>query len=153
MADAANHLVATKLGGLSADQQQQLINQLTRESTPKGVYSPNFGYKFVTATKGSDGRWTAAISADAFTKRKEFFRQASPGMVSGGSNFYPAEAQMIIYSIAAGDLGYGNAFVATAKKQIGNLTGLDMTSRMLFGSNGYLARRPLDSLFDQPGTD
>src|SRR5262249_52102121 len=137
-----------------ATQQQALYTQMMFESTPKGgVYSPNSGTHDVTATANADGTYTVTVSPAAFSKRKGFFQQKAPGMVSPYSNFYPGDASIVFYSLASGDQGLSNDFLNKMKKKIGDVTGLDMTNRSLFGDNGYLARRPLSVFCDEAGMD
>lgn len=154
MAGAVNHLIATKLGAMTAQQQLALYSQMMFEETPKGrIYSPNSGTYDVTAVTNANGTYTVTVSPAAFSKRKGFFQQKAPGMVSSYSSFYPAEASIVFYSLASGDQGYGNDYLNKIKKKIGDVTGLDMTNRSLFGDNGYLARRPLSVFCDQAGMD
>lgn len=153
LANAANHLIAVKLASMSAAQQQALIQRLTLEVTPKGTYRPNSYDSYTTATQNPDGTITVTISPDAFSARKAIYSQYAPQMVTASANFYPAEAQIVAFSIAAGDVGYDSGLLANIQKKIGDMTGLDMSTRTLFGDNGYLARRPLSIFLDQAGLD
>jgi len=135
---------------MSPDQQVALYNQMTLEYLLNGTtYSPNSGFDGVTVTQNADGTFAVTVSGTVFSNRKTLFQQKSPGMVSGGSSFYPAEAELVIYSVAAGDMGWSNDTLATIKSNIASATGLDMSTRSLFGNQGYLARRPLGQFGDE----
>lgn len=150
LADAANRLIAAQLATLSASQQQQLWNTMTMEQTPKGNFGIGSSVSNVSAVRNSDGTWRVTVAPEMFSRRKAFFAQYAPGMVSTGTNFYPGEAVLIFYSVGSGDMGYGSQWVAKVRKAIGDLTGLDMTSRQLFGDNGYVARRPMNTFLTEP---
>lgn len=105
----------------------------------------NTNYGDATAVQGGDGKWTITISANPFDRRKALFQQNAPSMVSSSANFYPAEAVVVFYSVVANDHGYGGAFPPETRQSLSNLTGMDMTSEYLYGSTGYLVRRPLDT--------
>lgn len=150
LADAATRLINSKLDSMTLAQQQDLYRQMSRELTPKSSLGLASGSRHVTAFQKPDGKWNVAVSPDAFSKRKTYFKTSAPGMVSPSANFYPAEAILVFYSVASGDMGFDNTYVAKVKKSLADLTGLDMTGRALFGESGYLARRPMTTFLTEP---
>lgn len=56
---------------------------------------------------------------------------------------------MVMYSLAIGDMGYDNSFVNTEMQTVGNATGISMSSNLLYGDNGYLIRRPLQTFLSE----
>jgi len=149
LAAAATRLINARLATMTAEQQQQGFKRMMREVTPKGNLALNPLVSYMSATRQSDGRWTVTISPPGFSRRKSVFAQFAPGMVSRSENFYPGEAMLVSYSLASEDMGYGLDFQAMIKKRIGDLTGLDMGSRSLYGENGYFVRRPLNTFLTE----
>jgi hypothetical protein len=151
LANATNHLLANAMSGMTASQQQAAWKNIAMIQTPKGNLSLNYKYPFVSAVKGSDGRWQVTISASAFTQRKQDFKNLAPGMLNATSatTFYPADAMLVFYSVATADMGFGGTFTSRAKSQLASMTGLDMTTKYLFGETGYLVRRPCSTYLTQ----
>ncbi len=145
LADASARLINSKLATMTAAQQTELGRRIRGEVTPKGALGINQYAPYVSAAQQADGRWVFDVSPLAFTSRKAVFSQLAPGMMSSGDRFYPGEAMMVLYSLASGDMGFGLDYQATVKKALGDLTGLDMTNRSLYGENGYFFRRPFNS--------
>jgi len=149
LANATSNLVNAKLATMTGSQQQSLFEQMVSVVTPKGRLGLNPDYSDASATPNGGGTWAATISADAFSRRKDFFKQYSPGMVSSSTNSYPGEAVLVFYSVAAGDIGFGGGYVTQVRNGISDLTGLNMTSEYLYGENGYLFRRPLSTFLSE----
>ncbi len=152
LANAATQLINGTLVTLNASQQQSLLAQNAAISTSGGYFSPNAIDPNVTATQNGDGTWTVSVVASEFSSLKSFFQQNAPGTVSSGQNFYPAEAVMIAYCAATGDLGYDSGYISGMKQMIGAAIGMDLTAQQLFGNNGYMARRPLSTFLTEGNT-
>jgi hypothetical protein len=144
LANASNHLIANAMNGMTRAQQEEAWQKIRMIQTPKGNLSLNFKYPFVNVTLGGDGKWHLIVSPDAFTHRKQDFANLPPGMLdaSSATTFYPADAMLILYSVATGDMGYGGEFISNARQRLASMTGLDMTNKYLFGETGFLVRRP-----------
>ncbi len=149
LANAVNHLINSVLSTMTASQQISLFKQNDALTTPKGTMGlqAEIPINYISANQNADGTWTVTVSPDIFSVRKSFFQSYAPGMVTSSPNFYPAEAMLVTYSLAAGDRGFGDSYVSRAKTLISDLSGLDMTNAKLFGPSGYLNRRPLDVFF------
>jgi hypothetical protein len=132
------------MNGMTRGQQEEAWQKIRMIQTPKGNLSLNFKYPFVNVTLGGDGKWHLIVSPDAFTHRKQDFANLAPGMLdaSSATTFYPADAMLILYSVATGDMGYGGEFISNARQRLASMTGLDMTNKYLFGETGFLVRRP-----------
>jgi hypothetical protein len=134
---------------MSGSQQQSLYAQYAAITVPNGYFAPNATDPNITATQNQYGTWTVSVSPNEFSDLKAFFQQNAPGMMSSGSNFYPAEAVMVAYAAATGDRGYDTAYVNSMKSMIGATTGVDMTNQVLFGDHGYMVRRPMVFFFTE----
>jgi hypothetical protein len=145
IATAATSIINSTLSTMSASQQAALFTQNIAVSVPNGKIYVNNPDPNVTATESSSGTWTVTVSATEFSNRKTFFQTYAPGMVSTYANFYPGEAVMVTYSLATGDLGYDSSFIESAVQGVANATGVSMSSNLLYGTNGYLVRRPLST--------
>lgn len=150
LAAAATNLINNKLSTMTAQQQIDLFHQMMVEITPKASWGLNSYFPHATATQNADGTWRVTISPTPFSNRKVTYQTIVPGMVSSSTNFYPGEAMLVAYSVASTDVGFGEDFVSRVKKTIGDMTGLDMTNRNLFGEQGYLRRRPLNTFLTEP---
>lgn len=149
LATATTNLVNSVLATMSGQEQEALYEAMMSISTVKGVYGLNSNSPYVSGARNSDGTWTVTISAQAFSDRKLFYQQTSPGMVSSGSNFYPGEAIIIFYSLVSGDLGFGGDYITLCRKSVQDMSGVDMTNNYLFGENGYMIRRPLQTFLTE----
>ncbi|MGH9778114.1 MAG: hypothetical protein ACRD5I_06850 [Candidatus Acidiferrales bacterium] len=145
LADAATRLINARLASMTAQQQADGFKRMMVEVTPKGALGINPDNPYISATRQSDGRWTVTVSPEMFSKRKAVLSKLAPGMLSASTNFYPGEAILVCYSVASDDLGFGGDFEPKVKKVLTDATGLDMTNRSLYGENGYLFRRPLNT--------
>ena len=150
IATAATALINNQLATMTAAQQQSMIISNLSISTPSGRLGLNPGYPYVSEIQNPNGTFTFTVTADAFSVSKADFQQLAPTMISAGSNFYPAEAVLVGYSVASWDMGFGNDFIAAVQNRLGNLTGLNLTNQPLYGPQGYMIRRPLTTfLTDQ----
>jgi hypothetical protein len=149
LATAATDLINAKLATMTTTQIEEGARQMYSEMTPKGRYGLNQRFPYASAQKVG-GRWTVTIEPEAFSEKKTDFATWAPGMVSSSANFYPAEASLVAYAVASGDPGYGSEFLTDLRKDISDLTGLDMSQRALFGENGYGRRRPLNTFLTEP---
>jgi len=153
LANAMTSIINLTLSTMSASQQQALFNQYIAIAVPNGQLYVNSPDPNVSATQNSDGTWTVSVSAAEFSGRKGFFQQYAPDMVSSSSNFYPGEAIMVMYSLAAGDMGYGDSFITSATQLVGNATGVSMSGQLLYGNSGYMIRRPLGTFLTTTNID
>lgn len=149
LAAAATNLINNRLATMTAQQQGDLFDQMMVEVTPKLAWGLNGYFPHATATQNVDGTWSVTISPTPFSNRKADYQIIAPGMVSSYTNFYPGEAMLVAYSVAAADMGFGADFVSKVKNGIGDMTGLDMANRSLFGEQGYLRRRPLNTFLTE----
>ncbi|MFQ5723413.1 MAG: hypothetical protein ACE5G6_02885 [Terriglobia bacterium] len=149
LATAATNLINAKLSTMTAEQQLAGFKAMMVVDTPKGSYGPNADYEHVSGTQNPDGTWRVTVSPQAFSERKTDFAQLAPGMVSSSTNFYPGEAVLVLYSVAADDPGFGGQYVAILKDWLERMTGLDMSNRVLYGENGFAARRPLTTFLTE----
>lgn len=148
LATTATNLINQKLATMTTAQIEEGAQQMYTELTPKGRYGLNQPYPHASAQKIS-GVWRVTIAPEAFSETKADFAALAPGMVSSSANFYPGEAVMVAYAVASGDPGYGSQFITDSKRNIADLTGLDMSQRYLFGENGYQFRRPLETFLTE----
>jgi hypothetical protein len=157
LADAANHLIASTWGTMTASQQMSLILQNDYVGTPKGrlgvIADVGLEQPYVSVTQNPDGAFAVTVEPGLFSNDsigKAFFQSYAPGMVSSGTNLYPAEVMLVTYAVASGDRGFDDARTSRTKTIIGDVSGLDMTNNVLYGDSGYLDRRPLSTfLTDQ----
>jgi hypothetical protein len=157
LANAANHLIASTWGTMTASQQLALIKQNCCVDAPKGrlgaVAEASMEQPYVSVTQNSDGTLALTIAPGLFSNGsigKAFFQTCAPGMVSNYTNFYPAEAMLVTYAVASGDRGFDDAWASRMKTVLSDISGLDVTSGSLYGDSGYLDRRPLSTfLTDQ----
>lgn len=150
LAAAATNLINNKLSTMTAQQQEDLFQQNMVEVTPKTTWGLNSYFPHATASQNTDGTWRVTISPTAFSKRKAIYQTLAPGMVSSSTNLYPGEAMLVAYSVASADMGFGEDVESKVKKKIGDMTGLDMTNRNLYGEQGYVRRRPLNTFLTEP---
>jgi hypothetical protein len=141
-AAAATSLINSVLGSMTAAEQQSMLAANAGEQTPKVHLGFNANVPNVSAVQGADGKWVVTVAPEAFSRRKAALRSLGAAMTDS-SNFYPSEVLVTAYSLASGDMGFGNDFLDRMRKGLTDLTGLDMTNRVLFGDSGYLVRRPL----------
>ncbi len=147
LASAATAIINSTLSTMSASQQQALLNESTAISVPDGIYGMNAPDPNVSVSENSNGAWTVAVGANDFSQRKAFFQTYAPGMVTSSSNFYPDEAIIVTYSLAAGDLGYDNSYISGVTQFVENQTGSYV--QLLYGTDGYLIRRPLSTFLTE----
>jgi hypothetical protein len=145
LATAATNLINSKLATMDAPTQRALAQSNFSVRTPKGTLGLNPGNPYVTATRNANGTYSVTVSAQAFSTRKADFQTLAPAMVTSNSNFYPAEAIMVAYSVASGDLGFGSDYVNAMRARLGALTGLNLTNQPLYGDGGFMIRRPLST--------
>jgi hypothetical protein len=143
IASATNKLIANQLATMTAAQQTALLTSSTVTATPKGRMGLNQNDEHVTAAKNANGTYTVTISDTAFSDRKNDFLTLGPGTMSSSANFYPSEAVLVAYSVATWDMGFGNATIAKVTQRIGDMSGLNMTGKKLYGDSGYMTRRPV----------
>lgn len=151
LANAANLLINSTLSTMSASQQQALFNQNVQITVPNGQYGMNAPDPNVSATQNSNGTWIVTVSANEFIQRKTFFQTYAPSMVSSSQNFYPGEAIMAVYSLAADDMGYDDNYISSASTMVRNASGSFVS--LLYGTNGYLSRRPLTTFLTTANVD
>ena len=149
LAAAATNLINNKLATLTAQEQREGFRRMMAEVTPEGALGLNNIVPYITGTEQPDGRWVVSVSPSGFTTRKTEFAQLAPGSVTNSTNFYPGEAMVIFYSLASGDYGFGLERETISKNLLANLTGLDMSTRNLYGEHGYLFRRPLNTFLTE----
>jgi hypothetical protein len=145
LATAATALINNKLSTMTAAQQKALVINNASVHTPKGTLGLNPRVTYASVVQNSDGTFTVTISPDAFAGRKLDFQSLASSMVSSGTNFYPAEGIVVTYSVASGDMGFGNDYVTAMRTRLGNLTGLNLSNSALYGDQGYMIRRPLQT--------
>jgi hypothetical protein len=149
LANATATLINSKLAAMTAQEQQAMYEAMMSVITIKGKHGLNAELSYITATQGPDGKWTVAVNPLAFSERKLFYQQNSPGMVSSGTNFYPGEAVLVFYSLLAGDVGFGGVYPDLCRHSVQDMTAVDMTNNYLFGEQGYLYRRPLSTFLTE----
>jgi hypothetical protein len=150
LANATDALLANITSTMTPAQEQAAWQRMTTVDTPNGRLGVNYKYPYVTVAPGPNpsASWVVAISSEAFTARKQDFINLGGSATFSSSSttaFYPAEAMVVFYSVASGDMGYGGNFIANMSQQLASMTGLNMTGQYLFGDQGYLVRRPLST--------
>lgn len=151
LANAATTLINATLATMSASQQQTIFQQNTTISVPYGSYTfSQPGASYVSATENSNGTWSVTVSSGAFSDEKTFLQTNAPGMVSSSANFYPEEAILVVYCLATGDQGFDDTYLNATASVLGPSLGVNMSGQALFGTNGYLVRRPLSTFLTEP---
>lgn len=149
LANASNHLIRNQLASMTAAQQQALVLQMFKASTPKGTLGLNPNYEYATGSRNPDGTFTLIVQLGAFSDMKTNMGSMAPGIFSTSTNFYPGEAMMVAYSVATWDMGYGDSYVTRVKQRLADLTGLNMADKSLYGQEGYLIRRPITTFLTE----
>jgi hypothetical protein len=157
LTDAANHLISSVLSTMTASQQLSVIQQNCCVDAPKGrlgvIAEASMEQPYVSVTQNADGTFSVTVAPGLFSNPsigKAFFQNYVPGMVSPYTNFYPADAMLVTYTVASGDRGFDDAWASRMKTVLSDISGLDVTNGSLFGDSGYPDRPPLSTfLTDQ----